>query len=188
MKSFYPLAGRAAQAYLRLAVKSPWIGPLTLLIVALACAVLATIQRSTLSVPAWSIRFVDQLGRPLAGLRVQQSWQDYSLEDAPHVAVETTNGSGVAVFPARYVRASLLKRLLGPLESFLFGGGIHASYGAHSSVVPRCRLKFRGPHVPMLLNGRLPDQAILEFDVESRFSGAGCARVEVQARDADQTI
>jgi hypothetical protein len=165
------------------------------ILVAIAAVVLSTIQTTTQTVPTWSIQFVDQLGRPFVGLRVQQSWQDHSLESDYHVAIETTNESGVAVFPARYVQASKLKRILGPLESFLFRGLVHASYGADSSVLPMCNLRLLGPELPFLLDGHVPgkvtlgsepDKVILES--EPGVSRAECARVEAQAVEADRLV
>lgn len=166
-----------------MALRPFWVG--SLLVVTIASAMLSTIQRTTQTVPTWSIQFVDQLGRPFVGLRVQQSWQNYSLENSANFAVEVTDESGVAIFPARYVQASLLRRFLGPLESFLFGGGIHAGYGAHSSVLPKCNLRVRGPDLPVLRNGQLPTKAILKLG-GSGVVRAECANVEAQANEADQ--
>lgn len=168
-----------------MAVRHFWIG--AVLIVAIASTALATIPRTTQTVPVWSIQFVDQLGRPFVGLRVQQSWQDYSLENAANFAIETTDEGGVAVFPARYVRASLLKRILGPLESFLFRGGLHASYGAHSSVLAMCNLRFHGPDLPILRAGQLPSRATLAYS-RSGVMRADCADVEAQAYEADRSV
>lgn len=159
----------------------------SLLTVAIAAAVLSTIQRTTQSVPPWSIQFVDQLDRPFVGLRVQQYWQDYSLEESANFATETTNESGIAVFPARYLRASLLDRLLGPLESFLFRGGIHAGYGAHSNVLPKCNLRVRGPVLAIMLDGKVPNKAILSF-LESGVARTECAKHEAQAYNADRLV
>lgn len=161
------------------------VGSVTIL-VAVASAALSTIRTTTQTVPTWSIQFVDQLGRPFVGLRVQQSWQNHSLESDYHLAVETTNENGVAVFPARYVQASKLKRILGPLESFLFRGLVHASYGADSSVLPMCNLRLLGPRLPFLLDGQVPSKVILGS--RPGVSRAECARVEAQAIEADRLI
>jgi hypothetical protein len=169
-------------------------GP-AIILVAIASAALSTIQTTTQTVPTWSIQFVDQLGRPFVGLRVVQSWQNYSLENDRNFAIETTDESGVAVFPARYIQASKLKRILGPLESFLFRGLVHASYGAHSSVLPKCNLRLLGPELPFLLDGHVPSKVILGsepdriiLESESGVSRAECARVEAQAIEADRLV
>lgn len=164
-------------------VKPLWVG--SLLIVAVASAALSAIQRTTRTVPVWSIQFVDQLGRPFAGLEVRQSWQNYSLESNANFAMETTDESGVAVFPARYIQASLLERLLGPLESFLFRGGIHAGYGAHSSVLPTCDLRFSGPSLPIMREAQLPGKATLAFSGSGN-GRAECVHFEMQAKEADR--
>lgn len=168
-----------------MALKSLWIG--SFLIAAIGSLVLSTIERTTQTVPPWSIQFVDQLDRPFVGLRVQQSWQNYSLEESANIAIETTNESGIAVFPARYLRASLLDHLLGPLKSFLFGGGIHAGFGAHASVFPKCNLRFRGPGLPIMLRGKVPNKSTLGF-LEFGAARTECARHEAQAYDADRLV
>lgn len=156
------------------------------LVAAIASVALSTIQTTTQTVPTWSIQFVDQLGRPFAGLRVVQTWRDYSLESRDHFANETTDASGVAVFPARYVQASMLERILGPIKSFLFRGLVHASYGADSSVLPMCNLRLLGPRLPFLLDGQVPSRVILGSRPD--VSSAECATVEAQASEADRLV
>lgn len=163
------------------------LGFALLCIVALIVAALSVIQRDTVTVHKWSIQFVDQLDRPFVGLKVEQSWQNYSLEGRGHVATETTNEQGIANFPARHLRVSMLRQVLGQLKPFLFWWNIHAGYGPHSMALPECSLRDRGPVLSMMRKGQLPRKTVLKF------SGGGwgrreCAAFEAQAREADRLI
>lgn len=163
--------------------KSFWIPTLALL--AIAAVVLSTVQRESVTVPAWSIRFVDQLGRPFVGLGVEQSWRNYSLEDHTNLAIELTNSQGIVSFPARTLKVSMLRQTLGPSRSFLFHGAFHAAYGPHSSLFLKCSLDSPGLILSTRGGAQMPTQAVLIF------SGAGwardyCAAIEAQAKEADR--
>jgi hypothetical protein len=56
-----------------------------------------------------------QAGTPVPHAWVREVWQDYSVQDEGHEETSTSDEAGFAVFPARSVRASLLRRVLRPL-------------------------------------------------------------------------
>jgi hypothetical protein len=163
--------------------RSFWMPIFALL--AIAGAVLSTVQRESVTVPPWSIKFVDQLGRPFVGLGVEQSWRNYSLEDHTNLAIEFTNSQGIVSFPARTLKVSMLRQILGPLRSFLFDGGFHAGFGPDSSLFVKCSLDSQGSILSISRSGQMPTHAVLVF------SGAGwardyCAAIEAQAKEADR--
>lgn len=151
----------------------------------LAGAVLSMIRHDTVTVPVWSIQFVDQLGRPVVGLKVEQHWQNYSLEDESHRAFEATDERGMATFPERRLQTSKLRHVTGPLLSFLFAGGIHASYGPHTSLWPVCSLEDKDTAIIIMRDDRLPTRSVMKYRGGSvqRFE---CAKLEAQVREADR--
>lgn len=148
-------------------------------------AALSMNQRDTVTVPTWSIQFVDQLNRPLVGLKVMQLWQNYSLEDEGHRAFETTDERGIATFPERRLRTSKLRQIVGPLMSFMFGGGIHASYGPDSSLWPACSLDDRNTAIIVMRDGELPARSVLKY-LGGGLRRPECVDLEAQAREADR--
>ncbi len=143
------------------------------------------IQRDTVTVPTWSIQFVDQLNRPLVGLKVQQFWQNYSLEDETHHAFETTDERGIAIFPERRLRSSKLRQIFGPLISFLFGGGVHASYGPDSSLWPVCSLDDKNTAIIVVCDGDLPARSVLKY-LGGSLRRPECVNLESQVREGDR--
>lgn len=164
-------------------MRSFWI--VSFCLVAIAAGVLSMIQRESVTVPAWSIRFVDQLGRPLVGVSVEQSWRNYSLENRTNLAIEVTNSRGIASFPSRTLKVSMLRQVLGPLGSFLFHGGLHAGYGPHSSILVKCKLLNRGSILSVTPGGQLPSHAVLTFD-RGGLTRPDCGAPEAQAKEADR--
>jgi len=154
-------------------------------ILVLTSAALSTIQLDTVTVPTWSIQFVDQLERPVAGLKVEQFWRNYSLEGDMHRAFETTDERGIATFPERRLRTRKLRQILGPLTSFLFGGGLHASYGPSSSLWPVCSLDDKGAALIVMRDGDLPAKSVLKYKGGS-LRRVECANLESQVREADR--
>jgi hypothetical protein len=148
-------------------------------------AALSMIRRDTVTVPAWSIQFVDQLNRPFVGLRVEQTWRNYSFEDRANADSARTDERGTVTFPARYLRVSALRKVLGPLTSFLVGGGFHAGQGPHSWIFPKCSLRDRGPDLSLMRAGQLPAKSVLKFSGGNQGSPE-CARLEEQAKEADR--
>jgi hypothetical protein len=84
-------------------------------------------------VPLWKIKVVDSSGNPLGGIGVRQVWQDYSTESSSHEQDLITDSNGYVIFPARSVKAGLLRRLVYPIINLL--SGAHASWGASSWVI-----------------------------------------------------
>ena len=64
----------------------------------------------TTVVPAWSLRVIDQLEQPVAGVKVTEHWQNYLLEPQGHEELRSTLENGEVQFPERTLRASLMTR------------------------------------------------------------------------------
>ena len=87
---------------------------------------------STPATPLWEVWVVDANARPLAGMTVRLSWQNYSAETSGHEEDRRTDENGYVAFPARKFRASISDRFLGTIRSA--SGGVHASFGPHAYV------------------------------------------------------
>jgi hypothetical protein len=87
---------------------------------------------STLSAPEWSVCVLDESNRPVAGVLVRESYQNYSAELQGQEEDLYTDANGCVSFLPKRVKSSLLKRLGVILSSAT--GGVHASFGPHSSV------------------------------------------------------
>jgi hypothetical protein len=77
-------------------------------------------------VPRYTVRVLDADGLPFPGIRVIQTWQEYSIQADGRDDALTANGEGYARFPVRNVRASVSKRVIGCIHQF-------REYGAHAS-------------------------------------------------------
>ena len=66
----------------------------------------------TTTVPEWNLRVLHDGGAAVRGIKVTEHWQHYLLEASGHEDPRTTNEEGRVGFPARSIRASLLRRLL----------------------------------------------------------------------------
>ncbi len=66
----------------------------------------------TTTVPEWNLRVLDDGGTAVSGMKVTQHWQNYLLEASGHEDQIITNEEGRVGFPARSIRASLLRRLV----------------------------------------------------------------------------
>jgi hypothetical protein len=62
-----------------------------------------------LASPAWHVSVVDDRGRPVQGVIVRLSYQDYSAERRSHEEDRTTNERGQASFERRESSASILQ-------------------------------------------------------------------------------
>ena len=62
---------------------------------------------------------------------MEETWQNYSLEDAAHRETLTTDANGTVVFPARLRYAGVLRRSLGCANQWR-RYAYHASCGPHS--------------------------------------------------------
>jgi hypothetical protein len=144
----------------------------------------------SVTVPEWRVRFLDAKGNPLANLPVRQTWRNYSLEEAAHYALGSTDLSGSVIFPARALWYPLGARLLWPLRHL---GSIHASYGPSSWLVPLCDVLEKGPRLATYTGGDLPNQIALSYfdrsNIRAKVPGMSspalqCAELEAQVRNA----
>jgi hypothetical protein len=87
---------------------------------------------TTAATPLWEVWVLDANGRPLAGMTVRLSWQNYSAETSGHEEDRRTDANGYVAFPSRKLRASISDRLLGTIRSA--SGGAHSSFGPHAYV------------------------------------------------------
>ena len=90
-------------------------------------------ESTTLSSQA--VLVVTDDSRPVQGVAVRQSWQNYSLESDGHEQDLTTDESGRITFPRRTLRASVFRRIAHPIWNVL-RQGVHASFGVHTDIIP----------------------------------------------------
>src|SRR6266496_5929929 len=76
--------------------------------------VLVLIPFETTVVPAWRLRVVDVNGNTCPGMRVDSTWQHYSIELEPmaHRDTRLTDTHGDVEFPRRPITASLARRIV----------------------------------------------------------------------------
>ena len=67
----------------------------------------------TTVVPEWKIRVVDESGKPVGNVLVNQGWRDHSIELHRSEQGISSDSQGYVYFPRRAVRAGLLHRLIG---------------------------------------------------------------------------
>jgi hypothetical protein len=84
--------------------------------------------------PDWTITTLDAAHRPLTGITVRESWQEYSLEDSSHEEDGLTDIRGEVHFPRRTEWTSIAGRPLGCARQ-ISRTGVHASCGPHSYLV-----------------------------------------------------
>ena len=82
--------------------------------------------------PGWSVTVVDKQDKPIPGMTVRLSYQNYSLEDESHEIDRITDQRGQVTFPAQTIHASFLRRCYYTLLSAR--AGVHASFGPSASV------------------------------------------------------
>lgn len=107
-----------------------------LLLTVLVAAVLLPlmIPQRVLVAPEWKLILKDELGRPMAQIKVQETWQHYSLEDREQDETRMTDGNGSVVFPARAVHSNAIRRFVGCIRQF-GRFGVHASCGPYAWLV-----------------------------------------------------
>lgn len=88
---------------------------------------------SLLAAPEWEVTVVDENGKPVEGMTVRETWQNYSLEVEGHEMNRQTDANGHANFPAHRAEYSLLSPVAGTLSAIIHFN-VHASYGPHASV------------------------------------------------------
>jgi hypothetical protein len=82
--------------------------------------------------PDWVARVIDENGQPVARAQVEETWQEYSLEEVAHYDHRTTASDGIVHFQPHTMRASFASRVSGCLHNFR--RTVHASCGASSWV------------------------------------------------------
>jgi hypothetical protein len=82
--------------------------------------------------PGWSVTVVDKQDKPIPGMTVRLSYQNYSLEEESHEMDRITDQRGQVTFPAQTIHASFLRRCYYTLLSAR--AGVHASFGPSASV------------------------------------------------------
>jgi hypothetical protein len=101
-------------------------------VIAFVVTVLFVYPFESLQAPSWEVSVVDASNSPVSGARVRENYQDYSAEFKGGEADLITEFTGKVTFPARTLRANLLKRFAVVLSSGT--AGAHASFGPHASV------------------------------------------------------
>jgi hypothetical protein len=49
--------------------------------------------------PQWRVRVLDEAGNSVRGVRLRESWSDYSLESHDHIEDPSTDADGFVTFP-----------------------------------------------------------------------------------------
>jgi hypothetical protein len=93
------------------------VAVLVVLLALLLAALLLPFE--TTIVPGWSIRIVDEAGKPVGNLAIKEGWIHYNLESYRHEETRKADASGYVEFPRRTVTASLLVRIRGVIVSAL---------------------------------------------------------------------
>jgi hypothetical protein len=88
---------------------------------------------SRLAAPRWEVVVVDERGKPVEGLTVRETWQNYSVEMEGHEADLQTDVNGSATFPAQKSDFTFLRQIAG-MMSALAHLNVHSSYGPHAHV------------------------------------------------------
>jgi len=103
------------------------------ILIFLAALILVVVPYPTLVAPEWSVLVVDGQSKPLNGVSVRESYQNYSLERTGYEVDTITGGDGKVLFPAKRIWSNLLLRSIGFLGAL--SGGVHASFGPHDYVM-----------------------------------------------------
>ncbi|MGA7341402.1 MAG: hypothetical protein WBE72_08775 [Terracidiphilus sp.] len=99
---------------------------------AAALLALSFIPLPYLASPEWNVTVVDETGKPLQGMTVRMTWENYSVESTGHKEDLLTNGSGQVHFYKRLSWASAIQRCFFTLQSA--AALAHASFGSHRTV------------------------------------------------------
>jgi hypothetical protein len=84
--------------------------------------------------PEWSLKVLDNTGRSVIGINVTQHWQHYLLEAEGHEDLQRPDADGRVSFPARTIRASIIRRAVAAISKILSEAG-RARLGPRASVV-----------------------------------------------------
>ncbi len=78
--------------------------------------------RHVVVAPEWKVQFVDESGKPLSGLHVNQKWKDYTYEfwrPGMHSEILISDQNGDVIFPERVVSISILIDILARINDFI---------------------------------------------------------------------
>jgi hypothetical protein len=107
--------------------------PILIGLVLLSLFALWLFPSSSLAVPYWDVVVVDEHGKPVEGVTVRETWQNYSVEMEGHEADRKTDTNGHATFPAQKAEYSLLRQIAGTIFA-LVRLNVHSSYSPHAHV------------------------------------------------------
>lgn len=96
-------------------------------------SVAALIPIPYLAAPTWDVSVVTEEGKPMHGVVVRLSYENYSVENQGHEITLITDENGHAVFPAQLQKSCIARRTIYTLLSAL--GGVHASFGNYAYVI-----------------------------------------------------
>jgi hypothetical protein len=150
------------------------------------CALLLLLPLRSVTVPAWRVAFVDAAEQPLAGLKIKQSWADFSVDgqEIGHEETAVTDAQGLVAFPERPLWAPVALRVWGPVRNLL-SSFLHASSGRYASLTPLCPLRALDPQGTYYLGQSLSEQVrLVEAEAARASSDANCAHLVEQARRA----
>jgi hypothetical protein len=140
---------------MRVPGKFIWIMTLILIVM---LAVLSYPYETTV-VPQWTVRVVDEAGSPLGKAVVTEYWRNTSIESGDHHAESVTDGKGYVTFPRRTIRASLLRRVIGPLINRLNVHGV--DLGPHAYLIVAGDMNSTTHNSDYLPGKPLPQQIVL---------------------------
>lgn len=90
--------------------------------VLLAVALLLFYPFQTTIVPEWTLKVVDEEGAAVREVNVTEHWQHFLLENEAHEELKPVADNGAVEFPARTIRASLMRRGVATIRRIKQGG------------------------------------------------------------------
>jgi hypothetical protein len=87
---------------------------------------------TTLAAPDWSVCVVNESNRPVPGVLVRESYQNYSAEYGGNEEDQYADARGCVHFAPKLTRASVVRRLIAIARSAT--AGVHASFGPYDYV------------------------------------------------------
>ena len=100
----------------------------------LAVVLLLLYPFKTTIVPEWSLKVVDEDGAAVRDINVTEHWQHFLLESAAQEEMQRVEDNSAVKFPARTIRASLMRRALATI-SRIKGAGWRARRSSAASIV-----------------------------------------------------
>lgn len=97
-------------------------------------AILAVYPVQETVAPEWHINVTDDSAVPLAGIKITEVWQDYTVERSSHEDDASTDDRGHVLFARRTIRAPFIRRAYGAVRN-IASQGAHASFGPHAYLV-----------------------------------------------------